>query len=123
MLLFYLCVMPPEDDLQQRWLKLETKLKERSGKQPDFEDVLLFIGVHESGRPPKNFTEKEIQDLKQLALCSILAPEKYFELMWVDDTGWPHFRNLERVPVMIPAERESFLKPHILKYAEKNKLI
>jgi len=115
--------MPPEDELQQRWQKLENKLTERLGKLPDLEDVLLFIGVYESGRPPKNFTEKEIQDLKQMALCTILAPARYFELMWVDDTGWPHFRNLEPVPKMSDAERNVFLKPYVLKYAEKNKLI
>ena len=58
-----------------------------------------------------------------MALCTILAPARYFELMWVDDTGWPHFRNLERVPEMNVTERETFLKPYVLKYAEKNKLI
>ncbi len=115
--------MPTGEDLQERWQKLETKLKERSGKQPDLEEVLLFIGVYESGRPPKNFTEKEIEDRKQKALCTIQAPGRYFELMWVDDTGWPHFRNLERVPEMSDDEREVFLKPFVLKYAEKNKLI
>lgn len=115
--------MPPEDEQQQRWQKLESKLTERLGKQPDLEDVLLFIGVYESGRPPKTFTEKEILDLKQMALCTILAPARYFELMWVDDTGWPHFRNLERVPEMSVTEREKFLKPYVLKYAEKNRLM
>lgn len=111
------------DDEQQRWHKFELKVKERLGTEPDLENVLLFIGVYESGRPPKNFTDKEIQDLKQMALCTILAPARYFELMWVDDTGWPHFRNLERVPEMNVTERETFLKPYVLKYAEKNKLI
>jgi len=115
--------MPPEDELQQRWQKLEFKVKERLGTEPDLEDVLLFIGVYESGRPPKTFTEKEIQELKQMALYTILAPARYFELMWVDDTGWPHFRNLERIPEMSITEREMFLKPYVLKYAEKNKLI
>ena len=115
--------MLPEDELQQRWQKLEQKLTKRLGKQPDLEDVLLFIGVYESGRPPKNFTEKEILDLKQMALCTILAPARYFELMWVDETGWPHFRNLERVPEMSVTERETFLKPYVLKYAAKNKLM
>jgi len=115
--------MSPEEDLQQRWQKLENKLTERLGKQPDLDNVLLFIGVQEAGLPPKLFTEKEKTDLMQMAICTILAPARYFELMWVDDTGWPHFRNLERVPEMSIAEREVFLKPYVLKYAEKNKLI
>lgn len=111
------------EDEQQRWNKFVLKVKERLGTSPDLDNVLMFIGVYESGRPAKNFTEKEIMELKQMALCTILAPARYFELMWVDDTGWPHFRNLERVPEMNPSEREEFLKTYILRYAEKNKLM
>ncbi len=114
--------MLPEDE-QQRWNKFELKVKERLGTAPDLDNVLMFIGVYESGRPLKNFTEKEIMELKQMALCTILAPARYFEIMWVDDTGWPHFRNLERVAEMNPSEREEFIKPYILRYAEKNKLM
>ncbi len=115
--------MLPEDDLQKRWQNFESKLAERLGKQPDMEEVLLFIGIRESGLPPKAFSEKEIMELKQMAVCTLLAPARYFELMWVDDTGWPHFRNLEPVPKMSDAEWNVFLKPLVLKYAEKNKLI
>ena len=57
--------MPPEDELQERWQKLESNLTERLGKQPDLEDVLLFIGVYESGRAPNIFTEKEKQDISE----------------------------------------------------------
>jgi hypothetical protein len=122
-LLFYLCSMLVEDDLQQRWLQLQQKLMERLGKTPNLEAVLFYIGVQEAGLPPKTFTEQEKADLLQVAVCTILVPAKYYELMWVDDTGWPHFKQLERVPEMKSEERERFLLPFVLKYAEKNKLI
>lgn len=124
LLLFYLCSMSPDDDnLQQRWLQLQQQLTERLGITPDINSVLLMIGIRESGRPAKKFTEKEINDLRQMALSTILAPARYYELMWVDDTGWPHFRQLQRVPEMNEEERETFLKPFVLKYTDKNKFL
>ncbi|MBL0358589.1 MAG: hypothetical protein IPP72_17765 [Chitinophagaceae bacterium] len=100
--------MMPGDELQQRWLKLESLLTERLGKKPDLDDVLLFIGKKESGLPPKNFTEEEQLNLRQMAICTILVPARYYELYWVDDMGWPHFNQLQRLPEMSLPEKEVF---------------
>jgi len=115
--------MLSEDEMQQRWLKLNTVLMERLGKQPDLDDILLFIGIKESGLPPKQFTDAEIYNLKQIAVSTILVPARYYELIWVDDFGWPNFRQLQREPVMTAPEREKFLQPYVIMYAEKHRLI
>lgn len=115
--------MLPDNDLSQRWVKLESVLTQQLGKKPCLDDILFFIGVQEAGLPPKDFTENEKMDVKQVALCSILVPARYYELMWVEDTGWPHFKQLRRLPPMDETEREEFLKPYVLLYAEKNKII
>jgi hypothetical protein len=119
----YLYAMLPEDDLQQRWTTFESKMAERLGKKPALGDLLLFIGIRESGLPPKDFTDKEKADLIQMATCTILVPGRYYELFWVDDTGWPHYRQLVRVPEMNAEQKVLFYQPYILKYFEKNKLI
>jgi hypothetical protein len=115
--------MLPEDVLQQRWSNLESKLTRRIGNEPDADAILVFIGIREAGLPSKEFTEKEKADLRQMAMCTILTPARYYELLWVDDTGWPHFKQLQRIPDMSVPERDKFLKEHILVYAEKNKLL
>lgn len=115
--------MLSEDEMLQRWLKLKTILTERLGKQPDLDGILLFIGIRESGLPPKQFTEAEIYNLKQIAVCTILVPARYYELIWVDDFGWPSFRQLQREPTMTEPEREKFLQPYVILYAEKHRLI
>jgi hypothetical protein len=115
--------MLPEDDLPKRWLKLESVLKERLGKQPEMDDILLFIGIRESGLPSKNFTELEKYNLRQMAVSTILVPGRYYEMIWVDDFGWPNFRQLQREPEMSILEREMFLQPYVLVYAEKHRLI
>jgi hypothetical protein len=115
--------MLPEDDLQQQWAALESKMTERSGMKPALEDLLLFIGIREAGLPPKEFTDKEKADLVQMATCTILVAARYYELFWVDDTGWPHYRQLIRVPEMNEEQKALFYQSYILKYFEKNKLI
>lgn len=111
--------MLPGENTGQRWQQLLSRLAEKLGYQPDMEAVLLFIGVREAGLPPKTFTEKEIGELKQVAICTLLVPARYYQLFWVDDTGWPHFKELQRIPVMTEEERNDFLKPYIIRYAEK----
>ncbi|MFZ1528927.1 MAG: hypothetical protein WAT19_09255 [Ferruginibacter sp.] len=111
----------PEFD-QQQWLQLELRLTERFGRQPVLDEILIFIGSLEAGLPPKKLTETDKENLKQVAISAILAPAKYYELMWVDDTGWPHFRQLDRLPQMTEAAYHDFLKKYILQYVQKNKL-
>jgi hypothetical protein len=116
--------MHSEDDLQLRWLKLESVFEQRLGKRPAIDDILIFIGIREAGLPPKKvFTENEKVNLIQMAICTILVPARYYELFWVEDSGWPHFNQLQRLPAMTLNERESFLMPYVLQYAETNKLL
>ena len=115
--------MQPDDDLQQQWMKLELALEDRFGIKPDLDEILLFIGKRESGLPPKVLSETEKINLRQMAVCTILVPARFYELFWVDDFGWPHFKQLQREPDMSMPERELFLKPYLLMYAEKHHLI
>ena len=115
--------MLPDNDLQQNWLQLESALTERLGEKLTPDDVLLFIGVREAGVPPKEFTEREKIELVQVAISTILVPAKYYELLWVEDTGWPHFKQLQPIKEMNAKDKEFFYKKYILLYAEKNKVI
>lgn len=115
--------MLPGENTGQRWQQLLSRLADKLGYQPDMEAVLLFIGIREAGLPPKKFTEKEISELKQMAICTLLVPARYYQLFWVDDTGWPHFKELKRLPEMPVEDRNAFLKEYVLLYAEKNRLL
>ena len=115
--------MRSQDNLQQTWLSLESALIERLQVNPGMDSILLFIGKREAGLPAKEFTENEKLNLRQMAVCTILVPAGYYQLLWVDDFGWPNFKQLQREPVMSSFERETFLKPWVILYAEKNKLV
>jgi hypothetical protein len=108
------------DDLQIRWFSLEQKLMDRFGKKPDVESVLFLIGIQELGDIRKKFSKEQKQDLMHIAICTVLSPSGYYELSHVDEDGWPHFTQLNPMPVMHPAEQEAFLKDHILLYFQNH---
>ena len=113
--------MDVNDDIQQRWWRLEMELMERFGKKPDMEAILFLIGIQEFGTINKKFTKEQKQDLMHVAVCSLLAQSGYYNLDYLDDDGWPHFRQLKELPVFGMVEQEIFLKDHVLLYFDKNK--
>jgi hypothetical protein len=104
------------DDLQQRWWRLEEKMMQRFGKKPDVEALLFLIGIQEFGQIREKFTKEQKQDLMHVAICKLLSPSGYYELEQIDEEGWPHFRQLKAMPEMNTIEQENFLKDHILLY-------
>lgn len=114
--------MLPNDDLQQRWWKLESNLMERFGKKPDVETILFLIGIQEFGQLKEKFTKEQKQDLMHVAVCKLMSQSGYYELERIDEDGWPHFRQLKPMPEMSTTEQENFLKDHILLYFESTGL-
>ena len=112
-----------EEELQQHWQQLTNLIASKTGTSPGFDEVLLYIGICESGMPPKVLSEREKTDLIQMATCTVLVPARYYQLFWVEDTGWPHYKELQRLPPMPKEEREQLLTPWIIQYAVKNRLI
>lgn len=95
-------------------------MMERFGKKPDLETILFLIGVQEFGDIKEKFTKEQKQDLMHIAICNLLSASGYYELISVDEEGWPHYRQLKPMPDMNPAEQENFLKDHILLYFDQN---
>lgn len=119
---FYFRFMIPGDDHLIRWQQLLGLTEKRWQEPPLLNKLLLLIGEKECGMPPRNnYTVREQEDLIQMALSTVLVPARYYELFWVEDTGWPHYRQLQRLPPMSDEERENFLKPWIIAYCVKNR--
>ena len=108
------------DDLQQRWWKLEAKLAERFGKKPDMETILFLIGIQEFGQIREKFTKEQKQDLMHVAVCKLLSQSGYYEFEKFDEERWPHFKQVKSMPDMSTIEQENFLKDHILLYFENH---
>lgn len=105
------------DDFAQRWHNTEQMLKERFEKLPDLEGILFLIGVNEYGQlPRKKFSKEQKQDLMHIAVCTLLMPYGYYEFIGRDEENWPHFKEIETVPVSGIANQEQLLKECIIEY-------
>lgn len=107
-------------DLEKRWSKLLDGLKETIGKKPnDLNGVLFLIGVQELGIGTKNFSKEQKQDLMHIAICKVLSYAGFYELDFVDQDGWPHWKSVKELPHFDILEQEKLLKLQVLEYFEK----
>lgn len=104
-------------DLEISWQKVLKTLEEGIQKKPkDLNAVLFLIGVQELGKGAKNFSKEEKQDLMHIAICKILSLSGYYELEGLDEDGWPHWVQKEKLPHFDIIEQEKLLKMHVIEY-------
>lgn len=109
-----------ELDLEKRWGKLLEGLRELIGKKPaDLNGVLFIIGVQELGQGFKNFSKEQKQDLMHIAICKVLSASNFYELDFIDQDGWPHWKLVKELPFFNAIEQEKLLKIHVIEYFEK----
>ncbi|MBA3829505.1 MAG: hypothetical protein H0X33_11260 [Taibaiella sp.] len=105
------------ENFAQKWIEVEHKLHERFGKVPDMEGILFLIGVNELGRFPRNkYTKEQKQDLMHIAVCTLLSQLGYYVFDGVDEEGWPHFTEVDRVAITGIKEQEHMLKECMVRY-------
>lgn len=109
-----------ELDLEKRWGKLLVGLQELLGKKPaDLNAVLFLIGVQELGQGHKNFSKEQKQDLMHIAICKVLSNAGFYELDFIDQDNWPHWKLAKKLPHFDVMEQEKFLKIQVLEYFEQ----
>ncbi|KUG05964.1 hypothetical protein [Solirubrum puertoriconensis] len=105
-----------EAQFEHRWWELMTELRQRFGKKPDLNALLLLIGVQELGQGAGPFSKEQKQDLMHIATCKLFSLSGYYELERIDEDGWPHYRLAKPVPFANLKEQERMLRWHILEY-------
>ena len=105
-------------ELDFKWLQVRHRIKEAFGRKalPDLNAILFLIGIQELGLPQQSFTKEEKQDLMHIAVCRLLAYDGYYEFAGRDADGWPHYRQIKKVPVQGVEEQESVLKLKVIQY-------
>ena len=106
------------ENFEDRWKEVEVVLEERFGKIPDLEGILFLIGINELGRMParKKFTKEQKQDLMHIAVCTLLSQHGYYEFVGRDEEGWPHYQEVEAVPIAGLQGQEQLLKECVIEY-------
>ena len=107
-------------ELEKRWGRLIEGLEETIGKKPkDLNGVLFLIGVQELGKGIKTFSKEQKQDLMHIAICKVLSYAGFYELEYIDQDGWPHWKLTKELPHFDILEQEKLLKIQVLEYFEK----
>jgi len=102
--------------LRSSWNELTERISTEFGIDPDVQGVLFLIGIQELGQGRREFSKDEKQDLMHIATCRLLSIYGYYELDGSDDQGWPHWKQLSKLPALTLKEQDMLLKQAILEY-------
>ena len=110
--------MSRDEQLKQRWELLVKKLSSQfaDGETIDLDAIIYLIGVQELGQLEKSFKKDQKLDLMHIAICKLLSPYGYYELDFVDNEGWPHYKTLETLPFLKAGEQSVLMKEAIVGY-------
>jgi hypothetical protein len=104
---------------ESNWEKTLDFLERTVGKRPqDLNAVLFLIGVQELGQGVKVFSKEQKQDLMHIAICRLLSKTGIFELEGHDQDGWPHWKQVGKIPHLDLLSQEDLLKQYVIEYFE-----
>lgn len=105
-----------ELDLHREWKSLLERLEVRFGEGLDLDAVLFLVGVQELGQGYRAFKKNEKTDLMHIAICQLLSQYGYYEFVGEDEDGWPHYKELEKLPQLNPTQQSLLMKEALLEY-------
>ncbi|WP_445955103.1 hypothetical protein [Yeosuana sp.] len=110
--------MARDEQLKQRWELVTKKLSDQfaDGDNLDLDAIIYLIGVQELGQLDRTFKKDQKLDLMHIAICKLLLPYGYYELEFVDDEGWPHYKAKEELPFLKAGEQSVLMKEAIVNY-------
>ena len=110
--------MARDEELKERWELVVKKLSNQfaDGDTIDLDAIIYLIGVQELGQLEREFKKDQKLDLMHIAICKLLMPYGYYELDFVDDDGWPHYKTLEDLPHLKAGEQSVLMKEAIVNY-------
>ncbi len=105
-------------ELEEKWRKVQGRLKEDLGEDPDLTSVIFLIGVQELGMGYLKFTKRQKLEVMHIAVCRLLEPYGYYTFAGVDAEGWPHYENTKKLPPLDGRQQQHLLKQAVIEYFE-----
>lgn len=117
--------MSRDEQLKQRWDLIVKKLSVQfaDGEKLDLDAIIYLIGIQELGKIHNTFKKEQKLDLMHIAICKLLSPYGYYELDFVDEDGWPHYKVLEQLPHLKAGEQSVLMKEAIVNYFVETEFI
>ena len=104
------------EELKSEWAQLLENLSDKFGMDADLQGIIFLIGVQELGQGNRKFSKDEKQDLMHIATCKLLSQYGYYALEGLDEEGWPHWKLVEKLPVLSLKEQDMLLKKAVINY-------
>ncbi len=101
---------------EKDWQELTKKLEAQFEMPMDLDGVLFLIGVQELGQGFKVFKKDEKMNLMHIAVCRLLEPYGYYEFEGDDKDGWPHFKEIKKLPHLSAEEQKLLMRKAVLEY-------
>ena len=110
--------MARDEALKAHWNEVVGKLSNQfaDGDTLDLDAIIYLIGVQELGQLDRKYKKDHKLDLMHIAICKLLTPYGYYELDYVDEEGWPHYKTLETLPHLKAGEQSVLMKEAIVNY-------
>ena len=106
-----------ETELAKRWLAIEKMVYKRFGEKLDEQTILFIIGLQELGKEEADYKKEEKVDIIHIGICTVLGKFGYYEFIGKDDDGWPHFKNIKKLPSEMQGEfQQNLIKQGIVAY-------
>lgn len=109
-------------DLQREWRELIERLEAQFGEGLDLDAVLFLVGVQELGQGYRKFKKQEKTDLMHIAICRLLMQYGYYEYEGMDSEGWPHYKEVSKLPQLNPNQQSLLMKEALLDYFKNAEL-
>ena len=77
------------------------------------------IGLQELGQFQKKFNKQKKLEILHIAICKLLSDYGYYQLEFIDQEGWPHYKLNENLPNLKPGEQTILIKKAIIKIPGK----
>lgn len=106
-----------EEDLKEKWAQVMELVKLRFDEKLDEQTILFVIGLQELGLGMRVYKKEEKLDIIHIGICTVLMPFGYYKLIGKDDEGWPHFKNIKKLPNDVSGEFQiNYLRKAIINY-------
>tara|TARA_B100001250_G_C19494574_1_gene654596 strand:+ start:52 stop:402 length:351 start_codon:yes stop_codon:yes gene_type:complete len=114
-----------KSELKIKWEKLKKKLSKDllDDEVIDLDTIIFLIGLQELGQFQKKFNKQKKLEIIHVAICRLLSEYGYYELEFIDQEGWPHYKLIENLPNLKPGEQTILMKKAIINYFEKSDYI
>ena len=104
-------------DINIEWIKVQLLMRKRFDEVLDVTSILYIIGLQELGKNHQLLKKEQKIDVIHIGTCTVLVPYGYYQKIGVDDDGWPHFKNIKKLPnEMVGELQENLMKKAIIEY-------